>query len=258
MNFKYASRPGFPTCGIVRTCIGENMEQPIDAKSWEALREEVISCRKCPRLVEWREKVAREKRKSYRDWEYWGKPVPGFGDRAGRVLVVGLAPAAHGANRTGRNFTGDSSGDFLYRALYQAGFANQPVSTCRDDGLELWDLYIAAVCRCAPPDNKPSPGELANCRPYLVREIEMMRNLRGIVTLGRIAFDSVIRIFRLQGHEVPKLPFQHAGDYQPGPGLPWLVSSYHPSRQNTQTGRLTEEMFAEVWGLVRKKLQKKN
>ncbi|RPI86878.1 MAG: uracil-DNA glycosylase [Chloroflexi bacterium] len=231
------------------------MNQSFDGNSWEKLRDVITSCRKCPRLVEWRERVALEKRKSYREWEYWGKPVPGFGDPQGRVLIVGLAPAAHGANRTGRNFTGDSSGDFLYRALHKAGFANQPVSIRRGDGLELKDIYIAAVCRCAPPDNKPLPDELENCRPYLVREISMMQNLRGMVALGRIAFDSILRIFRHAGNEVPRFTFQHTGFYQPGPGLPWLVSSYHPSRQNTQTGRLTEAMFDEVWEFVRLKLK---
>lgn len=231
------------------------MERSFDGTSWEKLRDRITSCRKCPRLVEWREKVAQEKRKSYLGWDYWGKPVPGFGDPKGRVLIVGLAPAAHGANRTGRNFTGDSSGDFLYRALHKAGFANQPVSIRRGDGLELMDIYIAAVCRCAPPDNKPLPDELENCRPFLIQEISMMENLNGMVALGRIAFDSILRIFRQAGHEFPRFPFQHKGFYRPGPDLPWLVASYHPSRQNTQTGRLTEAMFDEVWELVCLKLK---
>jgi uracil-DNA glycosylase len=217
-----------------------------------AVQEAVIACRKCPRLVAWREQVAREKRRAYREVEYWGRPVPGFGDPHGRVLVVGLAPAAHGGNRTGRVFTGDSSGDFLYRALHRAGFANQATARHRDDGLALRDIYIAAVCRCAPPANKPAPDEIANCLPYLEEEIRILERLLVIVALGRIAFDNTLRIYRQQGQDIPKLVFAHAAVYPLGGNLPLMVASYHPSRQNTQTGRLTETMFMEVWEKVRR------
>jgi len=219
--------------------------------SWRALEAEIIACRRCPRLVAWREQVARQRRRAYQDWEYWGKPVPGFGDTQGRVLVVGLAPGAHGANRTGRMFTGDGSGEFLYRALYQAGFASQPTATHRDDGLALKDLFISAVCRCAPPKNKPLPGEISACLTYLAQEIKLLNNLQGIVCLGRIAFDNTLALYRSMGYPVSNLTFAHAAVYQPGKGMPWLLASYHPSRQNTQTGRLTEAMFAEIWEQAR-------
>jgi uracil-DNA glycosylase len=221
---------------------------------WRDHHEEVIACRRCPRLVSWREEVARTRRRAYRDWEYWGRPVPGFGDPQARLLVVGLAPAAHGANRTGRNFTGDSSGDFLYRALHKTGFANQPTSRHRDDGLALTDVYIAAVCRCAPPDNRPLPAEIAACLPYLGVELDLLTGLQGIVCLGQIAFDNLLRLLRSRGHAVPALKFSHAGLHHLPGGLPWLISSYHPSRQNTQTGRLTEEMFDRVWQMARQLL----
>jgi uracil-DNA glycosylase family 4 len=221
------------------------------ASAWDELDAEVTGCRRCPRLVAWREEVAATRRRAYRDEVYWGRPVPGFGDRSARVLVVGLAPAAHGANRTGRMFTGDSSGDFLYGALNRAGFANRPVSRARGDGLALQDLYISAVCRCAPPDNRPAPGEIGNCLPYLEREMALLPDLRVIVALGRIAFDGVLAVYRGQGHAVARLPFGHGLVQRLGEGLPWLVSSYHPSRQNTQTGRLTEAMFDQVWAEVR-------
>jgi uracil-DNA glycosylase len=223
-------------------------------KQMQAVQEMIVSCHKCPRLVAWREQVAQEKRRAYRHLEYWGKPVPGFGDPRGRVLVVGLAPAAHGGNRTGRVFTGDSSGDFLFRALHQAGFANQAIARHRDDGLALTDIYIAAVCRCAPPANKPAPEEIANCLPYLEAETQIMERLQVIVVLGRIAFDHTLRIFRQNGHAVPKFQFGHGAVYKMGNDLPWLVASYHPSRQNTQTGRLTEAMFREVWEKVNRLL----
>lgn len=216
-------------------------------QKWEQLEQQVIECRQCPRLVAWREQVARERKRAYRDWEYWGKPVPGFGDRQARLLVVGLAPGAHGANRTGRMFTGDGSGEFLYRALHQAGFANQPTSQHIDDGLALAGMYISAVCRCAPPANKPRPDEIASCLPYLDRELRLLENLEGIVALGRIAFDNTLRILRNNGHSIPRLDFAHAAEYNLGVDLPWLIASYHPSRQNTQTGRLTPEMFDAVW-----------
>jgi uracil-DNA glycosylase len=221
---------------------------------WKEHHQEVAACRRCPRLVAWREEVARTRRRAYMDWEYWGRPVPGFGDPNGRVLVVGLAPAAHGANRTGRNFTGDSSGDFLYRALYKAGFASQPSSRARDDGLELTDMYIAAVCRCAPPGNRPSPQELENCRPFLERELDLLSRLKVIVALGGIAFEGVQRSLRGLGLAVARLEFGHCRLHLLGEGVPALLASYHPSRQNTQTGRLTEAMFDDVWTEVRRLL----
>ncbi len=225
------------------------------AQQWQALEEEIVSCRKCPRLVAWREEVARKKRRAYREWEYWGKPVPGFGDREARVLVVGLAPGAHGANRTGRMFTGDGSGNFLYPALYRAGFANQPDATHRGDGLTLRDMFITAVCRCVPPQNKPTAQEIATCLPYMAREIALLDNLRVIVALGRIAFDWTLRLYREQGHDIPRLAFAHGAVYSLGDGLPTIVASYHPSRQNTQTGRLTAAMFDEIWQKVRALLE---
>jgi uracil-DNA glycosylase family 4 len=221
------------------------------AQEWESLAEIIVACRKCPRLVAWREEAARTKRRSYQNYDYWGKPVPGFGDPQGRVLVVGLAPGAHGANRTGRMFTGDASGDFLFRALHRAGFASQPTARSRDDGLELNDLYIGAVCRCAPPGNRPTPDEIASCLPYLGQEIRLLENLRVIVALGRIAFENTLRIYRQTGDRIPPLTFAHGTAYSLGDGMPVLIASYHPSRQNTQTGRLTEKMFAAVWERAR-------
>jgi uracil-DNA glycosylase family 4 len=212
---------------------------------------ELLSCRRCPRLVEWRERVSREKRRAYRDWEYWSKPVPGFGDPHARVFVVGLAPGTHGSNRTGRQFTGDASGNFLYSALFRAGFASQPNSISRDDGLVLTDLYTAPVCRCPPPDNKPTPREMANCLPYLASELEYMQP-EVIVALGRIAFDGIQRIFSIKDHS---MSFAHDAVFQL-PSASWLVCTYHPSRQNTQTGRLTEEMFDRVWKTVRGLLER--
>lgn len=242
------------------------MEQEFERnRSFKELESTVIQCRRCPRLVAYREEVARVKRKAYRDWDYWGRPVPGFGDVRARILVVGLAPAAHGGNRTGRVFTGDSSGDFLFRALYKAGFANQASANRRGDGLALKEVYIAAVCRCAPPDNKPLPQEIANCLPYLEQEIRLLDMLEGVVALGKIAFDHFLRLYRHIRQEdgkplsqdVLKLPFAHAATYQLGQDAPWLVASYHPSRQNTQTGRLTEAMFDEVWEKSRRLLDGK-
>lgn len=223
--------------------------------NWDELEVRITSCRLCPRLVRWREETARVKRRAYRDDEYWGKPVPGWGDRTARALIVGLAPAAHGGNRTGRIFTGDSSGDFLYAALYRAGFANQPTSHKRGDGLALSDIYITAAARCAPPDNKPTTEELATCLPYLVQEIALLGELKVIVALGRIGFDAVLRAF--ENHPAcPKrsillTKFAHVAVIPLGEGLPTVVTSYHPSRQNTQTGRLTADMFDLVWQRAR-------
>jgi uracil-DNA glycosylase family 4 len=208
----------------------------------EILHQKIIACRKCPRLVAWREEVARVKRKAYRDEEYWGKPVPGFGDPKARVLVVGLAPGAHGSNRTGRAFTGDASGGFLYPALHRAGFANRPTAESRSDGLRLVTLYIAAAARCAPPDNKPTPEELNNCQPYLEREIEILQP-KVIVCLGQIAFARVLRIYSVRNSA---WKFGHGALYQLGNGV-WILCSYHPSQQNTLTGKLTAKMFDEIW-----------
>lgn len=214
----------------------------------------LINCRRCPRLVEWREETAAKKRRAYRGWEYWGRPVPGFGDPVARIFIVGLAPAAHGGNRTGRVFTGDMSGDFLFAALHRAGFANQPLSSHRDDGLELRDVYVGAGARCAPPDNKPTREEMDACRPYLLAELRLLKNLQGIVALGAIGFETVQEAFRRQGVQVPRLKFGHGALHSLGEGLPWLLASYHPSQQNTQTGRLTPPMFDAVWEKARKLL----
>ncbi len=208
----------------------------------ETLNKQIIACRKCPRLVEWREEVARVKRKAYKDEEYWGKPVPGFGDSKARVLVVGLAPGAHGSNRTGRQFTGDASGGFLYPALYRAGFANQAQAESRSDGLILKDMYITASGRCAPPDNKPNPEELNNCQPYLERELEILKP-KVIVCLGRIAFERILKIFSVRG---AVYKFGHGASYPLANGV-WVLCSYHPSQQNTSTGKLTAEMFDAIW-----------
>lgn len=209
--------------------------------------DDLIHCRLCERLVSWREEVAITKKKAYLDWNYWGKPVPGFGDLDGQVLVVGLAPGAHGSNRTGRMFTGDTSGDFLYPALFRAGFASQPESSSIHDDLTLKNLFITAVCRCVPPQNKPTPIEIKNCLPYLQYEISSMKNLEVVVALGAIAQIHILRIFSDLIQKRQQFPFSH-GRVDKFPGeLPYLISSYHPSRQNTQTGKLTIEMFDRIW-----------
>ncbi|HOT92588.1 MAG TPA: uracil-DNA glycosylase [Anaerolineae bacterium] len=220
--------------------------------TWDALTHDIETCRRCPRLVSWREEVARVKRRAFRDADYWGKPVPGFGDPDARLVIIGLAPGAHGSNRTGRMFTGDSSGDTLYAALYRAGFANQPTATARDDGLTLYDTFITAVGRCAPPANKPTPQELTNCRPFLTRELALLRHTRVVLALGRIAFDGYLLLLREQGVEIPTLPFAHGATYTLPAPYPTLIASYHPSRQNTQTGRLTPAMFDAVFAQVRR------
>lgn len=206
------------------------------------LNKEIISCRKCPRLVAWREEVARVRRKAYRDVEYWGKPVPGFGDPHARILVVGLAPGAHGSNRTGRQFTGDASGNFLFPALHRAGFANQTEARSRSDGLVLKDMYITASGRCAPPDNKPHPDELNNCQPYLEREIDILKP-KVIVCLGRIAFERILRIHSVRN---PLWKFGHGAVFRLNESV-WVLCSYHPSQQNTSTGKLTVNMFDDIW-----------
>lgn len=212
----------------------------------EQLNNEIIACRKCPRLVAWREKVASTKRKAYKDEAYWGKPVPGFGDPNAHVLVVGLAPGAHGSNRTGRQFTGDASGNFLFPALHRAGFANQPRAESRGDGLILKDMYITASGRCAPPNNKPAPKELDNCQPFLARELEII-DPTVIVCLGRVAFERILKIY---SEKSSVYKFSHGASYPLANGK-WMVCSYHPSQQNTSTKKLTVEMFDAVWAKAR-------
>jgi uracil-DNA glycosylase len=224
--------------------------------SLRQINEEIIACRKCPRLVRYREAVAREKRRAFLAWDYWGKPVPGFGDPHARLLILGLAPAAHGANRTGRMFTGDRSGDFLYRAMYAAGFANQPTSLHRGDGLMLKDAYIAATARCAPPANKPLPSELHNCQPYFIRELEVLRP-RAILVLGGIALRSYLGLLKDQNHisSFAAFPFGHGLIHKLPAPLPHLFASYHPSQQNTFTGKLTDRMLLKVFQDIRKYLE---
>ncbi len=219
----------------------------------KVLNAEVITCTRCPRLVAYRELIAREKRRAYRDHEYWGKPVPGFGDPKARVLVLGLAPGAHGSNRTGRPFTGDASGKFMYPVLYEVGFANQPTADERNDGLMLTDLYITAAARCAPPDNKPLPEELANCAPYLERELEGLKKLRVIVALGRIGFEAYLNYLLRKKVIAGKRPyeFRHGAEFVMPDGRV-LLASYHPSNQNTQTGKLTRPMFVEIFRKARR------
>jgi len=221
------------------------------------IQRSVIACTRCPRLRTYCERVAQEKKRAHRDEVYWGRPVPGFGDPAARLLIVGLAPAAHGGNRTGRVFTGDSSGDFLMRALHASGFANIPTSTSRQDGLSLIDAYIAAAVRCAPPDNKPTPDEIDRCLPWLDQEMSALPRLGAIVALGRIGFDATLRMLEARGASVkPKPPFGHALVHSFGPPHPVLIASYHPSRQNTNTGKLTPEMFDRVFAVARQVLDR--
>jgi len=214
----------------------------------QSLNRRIVSCELCPRLREHCAEVARVKRRAYLDWEYWGKPVPGFGDLNARVLVIGLAPGAHGSNRTGRMFTGDRSGDFLYRALYETGFASQPTSVSRGDGLTLSGAYITAAVRCAPPDNKPTPEEFQTCRRYLERELVLLKELKCVVALGKLAFDAYLGILRDNGVIRSRAPFVFGHNVQYEiPGAPVLIASYHPSQQNTSTGKLTAEMLREVF-----------
>ena len=222
-------------------------------KKLAALQRTVISCRRCPRLVRWREKVAKEKTRRFEDWEYWGKPNPSFGDPSARLLLIGLAPAAHGGNRTGRMFTGDRSGDWLYRALYKFGFANQPTSLSRDDGLALAGCYITATCRCAPPQNKLLPDEIRNCRPFLLKELELLRHRRVIVGLGKVGFDAAVSGVRELGWCTfeRKPAFAHGKEYRLTKTLT-LIASFHPSQQNTFTGKLTEPMFDAIFRRAKK------
>jgi len=212
------------------------------------LNREVIACTRCPRLVTYREQVAHEKRRAYRDWEYWGKPVPGFGDPNARVLVLGLAPGALGSNRTGRPFTGDASGNFMYPVLHEVGFASQPLASDRNDGMVLRDLYITAAVRCAPPDNKPLPLELANCASYLDRELHGLKKAKVIVALGNIALDAYLTPLKQLGliERRRGFLFQHGAKYKI-PDWRTLLASYHPSNQNTQTGKLTRAMFMQIF-----------
>jgi uracil-DNA glycosylase family 4 len=217
-----------------------------------ALNEAVLGCRRCPRLVEWREQVAREKRASFRDEEYWGRPMQGYGDPAARILVLGLAPAAHGGNRTGRIFTGDRSGDFLFASMHREQLANQALSVSRDDGLELHGAYVVAAVRCAPPANKPTPGERENCADWLEREVALLEHLRVVVCLGGFAWESALRLRAALGGDAiprPRPKFAHAAEL---PGSPWtLLGCFHPSQQNTFTGRLTPEMMDAVFARAR-------
>jgi len=222
----------------------------------ELLQQEIIECQRCPRLREHCATVASVKRRAYRDEEYWGRPVPAFGDPKARLLILGLAPGAHGSNRTGRMFTGDSSGVILYRALYRAGFASQAESVSREDGMVLRDAFITASARCAPPGNKPTPEELRNCRPFLEREIDLMPGLKVVVALGKIAFDTYLDLLKRRGviQTRAAFVFGHDLEYRVGPGEPWLISSYHPSQQNTSTGKLTEKMLVDVFKRAQKRL----
>ena len=214
----------------------------------------MIACRQCPRLVEYRERVARQKRFAFRNEEYWGRPLPSFGDPRARLLILGLAPAAHGGNRTGRMFTGDRSGDFLFSALHRAGFANQPISAGRDDGLALRDAYVTAAVRCCPPANKPVPVEQANCRPYLEHELELLTGVKAVVALGKFAFDAYLGVLKRQEKLPPRASYKfgHGACYRLPPPLPALLASYHPSQQNTFTGRLTPRMLDSVFRHARR------
>jgi len=236
------------------------------------LQETVIQCRKCPRLVAYLQEVSQRKPRRYQDWDYWSNPLPSFGDPNARVLIIGLAPAANGGNRTGRMFTGDRSGEWLFNALYQFGFANQPNSLRRDDDFKLDNCYITATIRCAPPKNKPLPKEIENCRPYFLEELDLLKKVEVIVLLGQIAFTQTLKSLRLKGYDVPPLSFGHGKSYLLSRKLPtpvWnglkpfhtelqtisLITTYHPSQQNTQTGKLTRPMFHRVFKMIKKKLE---
>lgn len=224
------------------------------ADALTVLHREIVACERCPRLREHCLRVAAVKRRAFRDWPYWGRPVPPFGDPAARLLILGLAPAAHGANRTGRMFTGDRSGDFLFRALHETGYSSQAASTARDDGLRLTGAYITASVRCAPPDNKPERAEIEACRPYLERELRLLRQLRVVVALGKLAFDNYLDVLKGRGEVASRsgFVFAHDREHVTGAGHPVLISSYHPSQQNTSTGRLTREMLHAVFARARR------
>lgn len=220
----------------------------------ERLQRRVVRCRKCPRLVTYLQEIESHKPKRFREWTYWSRPLPSFGDPYAPVLIVGLAPAAHGGNRTGRMFTGDRSGEWLFNALYQFGFANQPNSLQLDDGFKLNGCYITATIRCAPPQNRPSPEEIENCRPYFIEELDLLRNVQIFIPLGQIAFNQTLKGLRLKGLKIPHLSFGHGRVY-PLPNGKTIVTSYHPSQQNTQTGRLTRPMFYKIFEIVRGRLK---
>ena len=221
----------------------------LSSDSFPILNEQVSACFRCPRLVAHREEIGRVRRRAYREMIYWSRPLPGFGDIAARLLLIGLAPGAHGANRTGRMFTGDRSGDFLYRALWETGFATQPESVSLEDGLRLQDAYITAPVRCAPPDNKPSREEILACRPFLVRELALLKHVKLIVVLGGIALDVYLSVLQSQGLLKSRTPFRfaHGATYTTHPGGPVVLASYHPSQQNTSTKRLTAAMLHEIF-----------
>jgi len=233
-------------------------------RALENLQRVVIQCDKCPRLVAYLKEVSKNKPKRFRDWDYWGKSLPSFGDPTARFLIIGLAPAANGGNRTGRMFTGDRSGEWLFGALHRFGFANQPNSLRRDDDFALKDCYITATIRCAPPDNKPLPEEIENCRPYFLKELDLLKNVRVLVPLGQIAFSQTLKSLRLKGFEIPPLSFGHGKTYKipiedklrtPNSQIQTLITTYHPSQQNTQTGRLTKPMFHKIFRMVTKTLE---
>jgi uracil-DNA glycosylase len=221
----------------------------LNCTALDILQDEIVHCRRCPRLIAYAAEVARVKRRAYRDWDYWGKPVPSFGDPGAELLIIGLAPAAHGANRTGRMFTGDSSGNVLYRVLHETGFAVQSESRSRDDGQRLVNAYITGIAHCAPPDNKLKRDEIANCRGYLERELDLLPNVKAVVALGRVAFDNYLTILQGRGliRNRSAFAFGHDRQFETAPGQPVLISSYHPSQQNTSTGKLTEKMLVAVF-----------
>ena len=219
----------------------------------DKLQDTIIRCRKCPRLVAYLKEVPRHKPRRFKDWDYWASPLPSFGDPEGRVLIIGLAPAAQGGNRTGRMFTGDRSGEWLFGALHEFGFANRPNSSRRDDGFALKDCYITATIRCAPPKNKPLPEEIENCRPYFLEELDLLDKIQTIVPLGQIAFIQTLNALRWEGLEIPPLPFGHGRVY-PLPNGQTLITTYHPSQQNTQTGKLTRPMFQKIFKMALSKL----
>lgn len=229
---------------------------PVSSTELAKLQQKIVRCAECPRLVEYRERIAREKRRMFRDWDYWGKPVPSFGDPDAELLIVGLAPAAHGANRTGRMFTGDRSGDFLYLRLFEAGFATQAESRDRGDGLGLRRCYITAALHCAPPGNKPLPVELRNCQRHFEEELRILRQVRAVLALGRIAFDRYLHVLGERVSLPPRnaMPFAHGASYLLPEGAPRLFASYHPSQQNTQTGKLTPAMMRKVLKDIKKYL----
>ena len=226
-------------------------QQPTSFTSLAELNSDVVSCELCPRLRRYCHLIAKKKRRQFSEWEYWGKPLPGFGDPEARLMILGLAPAAHGGNRTGRMFTGDGSAQFLMAALHRFGFSNKPTSHSVDDGLELHDAYMTAIVRCAPPKNKPKPREIENCKRYWTQELNFLRNTRVVLVLGRVAFDTYMRFLREKDLDTVGLHFYHGAFYRLGRPYPALCASYHPSRQNTQTGKLTTKMFDKVFLKIR-------